>query len=381
MVDEADHQPIELLDGRRAVTTTELKTGPNPARTVLIAVAVVVGAAILAWSLISTGPTNGDDATDQSEPGPAEDAAPQTTVTRPTTTTTARVGGPLLGEASGLWLFHGGEGPLQRLDLDTGVIDRYGLRAWPLAAIGDELVVTAEGSGSIGWVSLENPGEQAAVWTRATAARSDQAGHVWLLTDDPAEWTLIDVMPNRTVERLPVSAQVFAANQTTVRQRHLVPDNDLIETANGIYQDDGAGYRRVTTGRLLDFDVDRALVEQCAETLGDCSLRWFARPDWQSLDLPVPETPISSGRLVGGGSWLLAIKPDGTTSELVALDDERRFSFDGVGDALTVSPDGRWAAYITDDGLMLLDLTTGSVVQHVAEFAPSRDGVLLFVER
>ena len=382
--DGADEQPIELLDGSRAVTETQITAGPNPARGLVVGLFAVLAIAVLAWSLV--GGRSGSEETGDDPASPSVDredgSRSQTTVPRQTTTTSAPTTGPLLGARTGLWLFYGGEDPLQRLDLDNGEIDRYGLRAWPLAGIGDKLVVTAEGSGSIGWVPLDNPGEQALAWTEATAAGGDDPGHLWLLTADPPTWSLIEVGVNRTIEQRVVPEQVAAAQRSGPRQRHLLPDPDLVDTPNGIYEFDGTEYRRVGEGRVHHFDDDRALVERCGATIDDCTLQWFDRATWQPVDLAVPTAPIESARVLGDGSTVRSVRPGGASSELTSLETGDRIELVGRGESVVVSPDGRWLAFTTPDvGLSLVDLGTGSIVHEIEVFTRSRPGSLLFVEK
>lgn len=372
--EEPEERPLELLDGSKAITETQVTAGPNPARSALVVVVAAMVVVAVAWSLIRGGRSADEAATEPTaQTDEAADADPTPTTAAPQTTTSTTLGeAPLLGETTGLWLFFGGEDPLQRLDLDAATVDRFGLRAWPLAAIGNELVVTAEGSGSIGWVSLDNPGEQALVWNEALAAASVEPGHIWLLTAEPAAWSLINVEQNQTVEQRPVPEQVSSAHQSAVRQRFLLSGADLVATANGIYQAEDGGYRRVGEGHLHDFDHDRALVEQCGATLDDCELQWFDRATWEPLELPVPATPIDSARLLGDGSWIRSMSPDGERSQLLSLETGESIDLEGFGGALTISPDGRWLAFNEPDvGLSLVDLRAGTLIQRIDAFSTS----------
>lgn len=194
----------------------------------------------------------------------------------------------LPGRERRLWLFYGGGDPLQRLDLTTGAVDLYGLRARPTLATGGELVL--EVAGAIGWVGLDDPGEMAEGWIVAEIKAGPEDGQLWFWSAPSHEWTLRDLRTNLQVERrwLPAITNTDAL------------DPDLAAFAGSLYAWDGETYTRVGAGDVIAFDDDVAVVATCGDSLDDCKTTWLDRQTWTPIDdaergdWPEPEPSVRS---------------------------------------------------------------------------------------
>lgn len=382
---------IELIEDD-APSPSETAASPNgPSWRGPLSLALLAGLAVLAWSL-TRPPT---------EPGPDQVVieegvgdTPATTLIVPTSQplvnppTTQLPAVQIVGEPTGLWLFFGGDANLQRLDVDTGVVDLFGLRAHPLLAVGNELVVGHNATNSVGWVSLSDPGEQPNGWKDARVARGVLPGHMW--TFERATWTQFDLADNKVIEQIQASAPVPLGAGGEGRPALLIPGPRLISTGNGVFEatDDG-DHIKVADGRLLTFDDSKALVEQCPASLSECRPVWLDRERWQPLDLAVPESGVAFAEILGGGRYLHTVDIAGERHQLLFLEPGQaqevgagfRLSTD-VG-SLTISADGRWMALGPDDSglVQLLDMNTGDVAASWPGFDAEFTGTLLLVDQ
>jgi hypothetical protein len=369
-------------------TTTRIETN----RSTVITLAGLIGVAVLVWAL--TRPTSDEVGPDQAliEQGvgdtPATSLIVPTTVPGSTAPTTLVPDIALTKQPTGLWLFYGGDDSLQRVDLDTGNLDVYGLRAHPLMAVAGELVVAHAGSNTLGWVGLDNPGEQAEGWKNAwLAVDVTSPDRAWLLAND--EWVLHDLAANTLLERVPVAAAPPLGGGPVGRPALMIPGPEVISTPNGVYQLETGAYRRVLDGgQVLLFDSDRALVQRCGEVLIDCTVVWRSRSGWSSQDLPTPVGPVAFAEVLGSGRWLHTIDPAGQ-HRLLALDDGEglargeSFQVEVEVESLSVSSDARWLAVKRRDAgvIELIDLSTGLVESRFEGFEVGQGGTLLLVSQ
>ncbi len=270
---------------------TEDDRGRAPSRVGgLLAVAVVV-VALAALASQVVGPTaTGDSAEPTRTPndtsprftGDAEPAEERTAVVdnaAPPTVEPVRglpepvsVGYALITDESvGLWLFYGGSDPLQRLDLDTGIVDTFDVRAAPTLVTGGELVLRA--SGSIGWVGINDPGAIAQGWVSARVHEADEPGQVWLFSEMTSDWVRQDLATRAELEvrSLPSVGAPIAHSP------------DLASFAGGIYAWFNDDYRRVADGQPFAFSDDVVITAQCGPTLSDCTVEWLDRETWKPL--------------------------------------------------------------------------------------------------
>jgi hypothetical protein len=303
--------------------------------------------------------------TDTSAP-PATDAPEQRGRTPPSVPS----GQYLLGQEVGLWLFIGGEGPMRRVDLDTGSIVDFGIDAVPIIRRGGDVVVYLPTAGLVGWVSASLPGEQSLSWKPGATAAGPEQEQLWILLepegegDTVREWRLHDTITNIVLERRPVDlAAEFDPEwpaAPTARSSALRPGPDVYTDVDGsVVRADGDRTRRLLDdGRVVVADDDKVLIESCDGSA--CRLRWVDRSTGRSLDLPTPETDgdrpaarVASGELLASGRWLRTVAVDGTV-ELIDLVEDRRLAWDVGGDA-TISPDGRWMVERGGDQLAIFD--------------------------
>ncbi len=378
--------PEPELFGAATVESTVATTSTDPRHRVLALAGGLVVVALLVW-LLARSPDGDDVSDDPADPASTTSTAtPRTTAVRalppPTTLFVPEEVDP--DGPAGLWLFYGGADGLQRLDLDTGVVDRYGVRAHPVLTVGDQLVLATDG-GEIGWVDLADPGGQAGGWSRAKLAPGGEPGALWLQRlDEGAAWIGLEPSTGTVLERnRRVDGDVLEtglAGRTGV----IVPGPELVDTANGIYRVEGDGTSvRVGSGRILTYDTTRVLVERCGDRLDDCALAWHDRTTWAPLDLPAPAVPgLRYAEIVGGGRWLdligadrrllVDLTPNDDGADSVALNQRDR--------VLAVSPDGRWLAVLGTERTEVISLDTGASVLSV-ELERERGGTLLLVDK
>ncbi|MEM9562931.1 MAG: hypothetical protein AAGA93_09955 [Actinomycetota bacterium] len=410
--------PVELIDSGSAAgptwdplggeaddsagpieTTGRVDGRPGRGRTTL---ATVAGAAVVVGLLWLLGRAAPPDAGDGEAAAPTTTTVPPPSVTRlpaPTTSEPVVVAdAPVLGEPSDLLLFYGGDGPLQSVDLDSGVLTRYGLVAHPVLATGRVLVLHQEEAGIVGWVPLDDPGQQALTWKRGQVAPGSGPGLLWVLdptTDEPHEegadvgsgrWELFDVVRNRISVRIPADLHPEIEEPASSEEplggiADVIRPGPFFSTRpDGVYLSIEGGFRKVADGRLLAHDLETALVGTCPAD-ATCDLRWIETVGGTTIDRPLPGIRPRVANLVAGGAWLHSIADDGT-SELLELATGRRIKHNWPTDRPTLSPDGRWLAEWFGTTVVLSDLGGNGpprTVGWVADFEADGPGSLLFV--
>ncbi len=286
-----------------------------------------------------------------------------------------------LGRRADLWLFVGGDGPLQRFNLQTGEFSLFGIRATPLASTGGELIIQGWDSGRTAWVGLDNPAEEADGWVNGEVALGADLETMWVRrVTTPALWQLSDLTNNHTLEQreLPVQAAPSSYGRDGATPR-LGSSPDVLSTTDGIFHYESGTYRRAVAGRLVAAGADLALVERCGSTLSDCTMAWHAIDDgWRPVPFAIPDGPIAHGHVVGDGRWLKAWS--GLAASLISLETGAVIAEASSLAALTVSPDGSLAARLLSDGTVeVLDTATGDVLLVLDELVQSGEGGLLLV--
>ena len=375
-----DASSVELLGtgprGRSGAEVGPHAGGRRPGGSRLAAVVLVgglVSVVAFLWLLGRPG-----------QPPPIERAVPATSTipatapptTEPTfavsTTVPVVVDAPVAGEPTGLALLVGGDGPLQSLDLDSGVLRRFGVMAHPILVTGGDLVIYQETAGIVGWVPLDDPGQQVLIWKRGRAALDQEPGRLWVLdptNDEPhpagadvgyGRWELFDTESSRLVFRTP--GDLYDETETAFdRSPPLGGVFDVIRPGpwfsnrpDGVYRAVAAGYTPLTDGRVLTNDEEAALVGRCPAD-GPCDLSWVGVDSGRAIDRPLPGIRPRMATLVGGGAWLHSVGWEGT-SELLELASGRTIASDWATVRPAVSPDGRWLAAWTGSEVMLFDL-------------------------
>jgi hypothetical protein len=374
----------------------------------LVAVAALVGLLFALARSDGTGENLEAEGADGSAPAEVEvryvDDAPATTgksralIPAPTPPpSTLPVGQYLLGKPTGLWLFYGGQDPLQRLDLDSGEHIEVGARAIPVAVNGEDVVLYQPASGVFGWVLIEDPGEQSLAWRRGPVAPGPEPGQLWILDPQrdlahPAgvavgagRWDLIDLATVRLLEQRPgdlypeVEAQYSQRSARGLDIWAMRPPPDLSNRSSGVHRYEPDGYRRLQAGWVLTSSPTVALIQSCADG-GDCGLSWLDPADGRAIDLPVPDGDLSAAELVAGGNWLRHVDTEGRVGFL-NLGTGEKLSPPGVGARL--SPDARWMATVGPDRVSVFDVSVGLVepVMEIELFDQMDGGELLFVTR
>ena len=351
-------------------------------------------------ALPATSTTNDSNTT--ASTGPSEDPEPRIVFTPPTTLVPGQL---LLGEPTRLWLFYGGDDPLQRLNLDNGEFIEYGLQAHPVAATGEDLIVHQAQSGVSGWVLAANPAEQALSWKRGPVAFASEPGQAWLLDaigarEHPSgeavgsgRWQLFNLADNRMVEQRPgdlydeVEQQLGAlanAAATDPFDRYRPVGPDYSNRPDGLYRYGEDGYRKLSDGWAIAVDGETVLVRTCGDfTTTTCPLQWLDGQTGERTEKRVPEGDVGSVMLSRSGAVMLATDRAGVTSLVDvasgAVDVLDRYQ------QVAMSPDGRWLAGLTADELIIEDLMGGQPSFRYRDLkrsdGDSGGGTLLFVEQ
>lgn len=417
-----EHQPADdrgssgpWLGGAGTEPTASVVTGRAVSGGVsrsLLVVAAGVATLIIGLALVGRlGTGGGSDVSDATPPTLPGFFTTTTTVDAVTSTSAVVVADPgivsrttmspgdyLLGEPTGLWLFYGGDDPLQRIDLDNGELVDFGIEAYPVLATSDDVVLYQGDSKVSGWVSSAQPGEQALNWKPGLVAPGPAEGLLWILDDSQdmehpsgepvgsGRWVLFDTATNRVVERRPgdrheQSRAPAAISAVPVgRFEVLSPGPDYSSRPDGVYRYGDDEYRRVGDGRVLAYDGTSVLIEDCAA--GPCSHSWIDRADGEPIGDPVPSRPVVSAELLAGGRWLHIVDRDGQ-SQLLDRETGGRFDFDRLASP-TVSPDGRWLAWVfgqEDETMVFItDLVSDETFSYRG-LSKRGAGDLLFVER
>lgn len=377
----------------------------------VVAVVVVLAAG---WAVTRSGGDAGEataDSVADSAP-PATDAVtgPTTDATsRPTTnggtTATMRVvdegEGPVLGRPVGWSVVLGDPyntgGGLWRLDLDTGRLLRYPkVDGGPLLAVGDRLVMmdaagSPDGGFSLGSISLRDPtAEPVPFMTRATvsmfspvpasASGPRAGGGLWVYDDGPdPHWLLLSVESGTVLDEVAGGGGIVSGRGP-----------ELATSASwGLYRRTGDGYRLVAPGRPVVAAGTDVLLETCSSPT-DCRLGWVDEVSGETVDRPAPPADPAywwQGLVTGGDRFLTGQRMGDEQYQFnpVVFDlvTGQILEFEGVGQGLASSPDGRFL--LTADlygpssaGLVIYDAETGTA-QPLGEPGQVGDTAAVFV--
>lgn len=287
-----------------------------------------------------------------------------------------------------------------RLDLDTGtVIYAQGSRVSPQFAFDSWVVVESGIDGSVGKLPLDNLGAdlQPFVETDSIAAysylpsplRAVESGELWIVvtrdlnSDQPTETLyLVDMETGDILDERIADAEAWKVANSTRAELFTGP-------AGGVYQATGATYRRVTDGRVITSDDQRALIQTCDDVLV-CTLEWLDRRTWEPMDLVVPSNQDALYVVIPGTDWLSSILySQGSISSAELLNvvtGDRIEDYDPESSYLNpsllppVSPDGRWLVTRTDEirQIGLRNLVSGETV--FIELDEAVAGPIFFVE-
>ncbi len=401
MVDDSnedlDESSVQLLDpSDDDQAPVDVVTNPTSQKAWPRALAVgVVGA----LSLVVWQSSDGLITEPPAEPAtPVSLAPPRVTTVPPSTLPNGEL---LVGEQTDLWLFYGGEDPLQRLDLDTGEFVTFGIRVNPVVATGSSLVVsTAQPDDLISWVQLENPGEQPQVWKAGRIAQAADDGDVWIYEDVGPDgtplWTRFSTDEHEIAERRSPLIPLDSADGVG-RARALISGPDLVGDGESIFEYVDDNYERLGPGSVLYYDKGHALTLQCPDET--CFVQWVARATWEPFAFPTPYDPPADVELLAQASWIYlvseseprddvsgAVQPgsetslSGRTIELLPTFVFGSYYFN-EGTAVNISADGRWMAWETQDGSVELRNLTTDKSYDLPYFDRAGTGSLLFVEK
>ena len=353
----ASETDLELLDASDPVVSegeTVTKAGTSGLRSLGLAVVGLAVLGLFATALTRTSP----------EPAPEDEVEP---VDQPVTTAEVDRGPDTLPTTTGpqpeiellpvegsigLWLFVGGDGPLQRIDLDDGSVTTFGLRAHPILASSTQLMLAIDSSSAVGWVGLDDPGQQGDGWGQADVAYGSTPDTVWVRRHKTGdEWLNFDLETNLIAARRPVIENPRRLTDLEGRGKVIVPGPELVATANGIFLTTEESSERIGSGRLLTFDPGRALIQVCVETLESCSVEWRSADGWELLDLPLPATSdVLYAEILGGGTWLLSVdRPTGVIELLPLSGGQATVTLPAADSLPSISSDGRWMARVDPD--------------------------------
>lgn len=357
----------------------------------LLAAAVVIGGL---WLLARSS-----DSGDQALPAPGGEARALPSTTEPPADDEVAAAGTstvvdqfMLGQPTGYHLFYGGDDPLQRLDLDTGRLDVFDLEATPVLVVGETLVVHQASSGLVGWMSVDELGQQVQTWRRGSVARGPD-GLLWVLDPDAepdlgeadvageaegaGQWELIDTDLDRVLERRPAGLIDWtdATPPAEIAWSRPSPELRARAAVDGLL---------LTHGTVIDSSAthDVALIARCSAP-GVCEATWIDALSGAEVDLPQPAADPAPqwASIIGGGRWVITIDRE-LGVELLELGSGRRIER-SLSARATVSPDGRWLAEWFGNTVVISDLDPERAVPVVATltaFDRQSGGGLLFVE-
>ncbi len=403
---EPAHEPT-LLDvedvGSRS--STSVKTGPPGSPKVYIALAAIL-AGVIGWSVISSSDADG-----------ADDVAPSTSVAEVVGDLEDEIGGtfdpepdpeldespPLdelppfdemdsfdpLAPGSGLTLLANmEERGLVSLDLDTGDATEFGYPVDEFLLQTDEYVIIRHyDSGRHSAVALDDLAATPLIISRNTWVVSAKEGEdetiVSFLTrvDDEENGQMYTEMAiDLDIETIINRGSLTDHHPSLASLNRLHPNGDLITGATGgVYESVGPNYERVADGRLLAFDDEFAIIEECDDAL-ICETSWVTRADWQPVDRPLPVEQFNDGVILGAGRVLVYLTPSSENFRAfdVAAGTEIDISLTTVKPA--VSGDGQWIAVLNNGGaigvLNLQNLDTGETASLFGPF----DGPIALME-
>lgn len=346
-------------------------------------IGLVVGLAIVVVVLFALGPRS-----DQPETGSDSTTSLPTTpsTTVPATTTTAvpstlgpvvdaepvEPGEPVLGGPVGLTLWSGGDRPLGSIDLDTGRIRQFDVRAFPVFAAGRRIVVFDVLEREFGVFdpdteTLDPLPEDEQFRITAVAPTSDP-NNVWATnttTEGQVDWRLISLQTMAPV-RTTRTETIITSELPFGIELAVGPELDVID--GGIHRLMTGGHEFWVEGSIIVRDTASALIETCAD--GECQRRWADIRTGEFLDIAAPELN-DRNELLGNGQWIHSFAADLSVSEFVSRDGSSRYDTGLLVSArrFDISPDSNWAAVTGQQLLRMINLRTGEQIR-VVEAAP-----------
>jgi hypothetical protein len=398
--DRDPRPPIEIWGDEPAAESVEVvTTGPRTRRSRVRALAVGAGIVVLLIGGLVLGEDDrpastehgapGDDEREAGTDGATTDRPDPTTRPDPTATTELIPGAPLLGEPSGLQVVitrnGGGFGGLgsRLIDLDTGVIRGLGPRV--LAVTGRRLVVIDDGTVALWPAPYDGSG--------STKIATIPAGLVvegaWVVDGGRLVW-LLQRPPGAGAPGYPATADLVDLDGRTLAHLDLRDDlwpfgavdgGVVVSGTGGVYLIDHEGTAaRISVGDVVSVAYNRVTAFTCDERL-ECGVE-VLNGRGQRLDLH--STAVSNP----GGPGSAVVAPDGRIAS-VGYDshtgEANQIAVDGVPvfEALNVgspawSPDGRWLAVPTNDGVHLVD-THGEGAPVALEIGQTQNQYVLFL--
>lgn len=308
---------------------------------------------------------NAEDAT-EGEEEPEDSGNSSTTQTEGAATGVAGVGGPLVGEPTGLGVIYGsqGFGRLKLLELDSGVLHDLEATGDPLGVIGSSLVTRRSESVSV--YPLDSIDAEPVIingrggWVDVVSISEDR---IWTVSGDtgpnPDGWMILGYDETGVeVDSLELAA--------TIPFYGWDPSAEFVQgEAGGIYRRDGGGFERVSIGTLAAAGDDLVLANECDERL-ECRLNWYDVDNWdEPLDLPTPDLPAQGqARVSGNDRWLVATNwVDGSTEIFDVQTGELvrtvRTTNGPIQLSTGLSPDGRWLIDPGFGNTVIVDLESG----------------------
>ncbi|MEM7324922.1 MAG: hypothetical protein AAF531_17680 [Actinomycetota bacterium] len=370
-----------------------LRTGASDRRGLLAMVGLLAVVALaMLWGTSRGEPTTpAEEQGDEASPRTTTTIGPTTTATTPTTerpiTTSTLTIQQIATELEGPFgydLLISTVGRPARLDLDGGTVSvAEGSRVFPQFVWGSWVVVMSGSGQNIARLPLGDLGAHPELfidevglihsYVASPISTASQTGQFWIgvysESSEPNEALYhVDLETGKAEER--------AADDETYLLANALANGLITARTGGVYQHTADGYRKVTDGRVLLSDTDRALVETCDDDLV-CTLRWLDTANWERLDLEVPVDQQRFHQSIPGTDWIFSRDYDvyaGSTSGallnvvngeviMVNVPDASNGSYQSLTPA--VSPDGRWLATRGEDTaiLELRDLVDGDIVR------------------
>jgi hypothetical protein len=346
----------------------------------LIGLVVVLG--IIVVALFVFGPRGGQaetgSSTSTSPPTTAATTAPATTTLVPSTlgpvidAEPVEPGAPVLGEEVGLTMWSGGDRPLGSIELDTGRIRQFEVRAFPVFAAGERIVVFDVLEREFGVFDPDNelldPLPQDEQFRITSVAPTPDPDTVWAADasgEGQVEWRLISLRTMAPV-RTSRTQTIITSELPFGIELAVGPELDII--GGEIHRLTPTGHEFWIDASIVVRDATSALIEQCN---GDqCTRQWADIASGDVLDEPVPDLD-ERNEMLGGGGWVHSFAADLTSSEFVSRDGATTYDTGLLVSArrFDISPDGQWAAITGQQLLRMINLRTGEQIR-VTEAAP-----------
>ncbi len=274
--------------------------------------------------------------------------------------------GQIFDAPTGYSLLVGGERSLRRVQLDRGEVTDWNVIGNPIVVVDGRLLFQSNSSPQLWLLDLDDPdAPRLEVGTRDDFYRPwlvDDAG-IWMLpwveTAVPARrFDLATGEINGSLELSEVGVEWLPVDLTVARRAPILVNG----RAGGIYRWASDGFERVADGRIVAFGVNLAIVETCDERLR-CTRGWIDASTLEPIDHPSPPAADGWQVVAGADRWLVASGPPSWSSRVVEIATGREVELTSGGippDTLTISPDGRFAAWPSSEGIELVELETGS---------------------